>query len=207
MSRALRRAGLVSCALSAVLAGCAPESEVPFLDSPTADSPEVTPLVRPDTPGNNLLFNFDPADVVETHVSAGDHFSIHFTRQGPNAVPAADANADMVPDFVEEVASVYEDVLTKYHDEMGFRAPADDGMIVDNGGDARFDVYLVDFAGQGDGNYRDDQCTPQNADICAGYMVQENDYKGYGYPSTLVANRILGSHEFFHAVQSAYDNG
>src|SRR5262245_11185032 len=38
-------------------------------------------------------------------------------------------------------------------------------------------------------------------------MVQENDYKGYGYPSTLIANRILASHEFFHAVQSAYDNG
>ncbi|MFO0590072.1 MAG: MXAN_6640 family putative metalloprotease [Polyangiaceae bacterium] len=208
MRSALRRAGLVSCALSAVLAGCAEESEVPSYDSPSlGDSPSRAPLVRPDTPGNGLMFNFDPSDVVETHASAGDHFLIHFTRQGANAVPAADANADGTPDFVEEVASVYEDVLAKYHDDMGFRAPADDGMIADNGGDARFDVYLVDFAGQGDGNYRDDKCTQQNPQICAGYMVQENDYKGYGYPSTLVANRILGSHEFFHAVQSAYDNG
>jgi hypothetical protein len=169
------------------------------------DMPGLAPLVRPDTPGNNLLFRFAPGDMVDSYGSKGGRFLVHYTTAGPNAVPTADADSSGVPDFVEEVGAVYEEVLTLYHDDLGFRAPLDDGAIADNGGDDRFDVYLVDFAGKGDGNFQDDVCTAQNPDACAGYMVQENDYKGYGYPSTLVANRILASHEFFHAVQAAYD--
>lgn len=193
-------------ASAAVLAGCGAESEPPF-EGPSPDEPTIAPLVRPDTPGNGLLFNFEPADVVESFGSDGGRFLVHFTRMGQNAVPDADADASGVPDFVEQVAAVYEEVLTKYQDDLGFRAPVGDEGLPDNGGDGRFDVYLVDFAGQGDGHYSNDTCGPGNDDVCAGYMVQENDYAGYGYPSTLVANRILGSHEFFHAVQAAYDIG
>jgi MYXO-CTERM domain-containing protein len=182
------------------LAACS-ETPVPPLHEP----PLAAPLVRPDTPGNDLLFRFLPGDVVDTYGSPGGRFLVHYTTMGPNAVPAKDSDVSGVPDFVEEVGSVYEEVLTVYHDELGFRAPLGDEAIADNGGDGRFDVYLVDFAGKGDGNYQNDGCTAQNKEACAGYMVQENDYKGYGYPTTLVANRILGSHEFFHAVQAAYD--
>lgn len=187
-------------AAALLAAGC---SEGADIDVP--GPPRDAPLVRPDTPGNNLLFKFSDTDVVETYGSPGGSFLVHYTRQGPNAVPSADNDASGVPDFVEEVGAIYDEVLTFYRDNLGFRAPRSDASIADNGGDDRFDVYLVDFAGKGDGNYQNDQCDAQNSDICAGYMVQENDYVGYGYPSTLIANRILGSHEFFHAVQAAYD--
>ncbi|APR78445.1 Hypothetical protein A7982_03792 [Minicystis rosea] len=189
-------------ALAAALAGCGAGD-----DSQPAGAPPLTSLVRPDTPGNTLLFRFGASDTVEAFGSVEGHFLVHYTRQGPNAVPAADTDASGVPDFVEDVASVYEAVLSKYHDDLGFRAPVGDEGLADNGGDGRFDVYLVDFAGKGDGNYQNDTCDAQNKEICAGYMVQENDFTGYGYPSTKVANRILGSHEFFHAVQAAYDTG
>lgn len=188
------RSRLLATLLGAALTGCAGEP------APDLGAPPRGVEVRPDTPGNSLLFRFDPGDVVESYGSA--RFLVHFTRDGENAVPAADTDSSGTPDFVEQVAQVYEEVLTKYHDELGFRAPRSDGSLADNGGDDRFDVYLVDFGGQGDGNFQSDSCT---GDVCAGYMIQENDYKGYGYPSTLVANRILGSHEFFHAVQAAYD--
>jgi hypothetical protein len=162
--------------------------------------------LRPDTPGNNELFQFDPGDVVEAHGSASGHFLVHFTKAGKNAVPPADGDASGVPDFVEEVASVYDEVYTRYHGDLGFRTPVSDEAIpTDNGGDGRFDVYLVDFAGVGDGIFRTDGCDAKNPEVCSGYMVQENDYAGYGYPSTTIANRILGSHEYFHAVQAAYD--
>jgi MYXO-CTERM domain-containing protein len=140
---------------------------------------------------------------VETHGSPGGRFLVHYTRDGINAVPDDDDDTSGVPDFVEEVALTYDEVLATY-EELGFRAPLDDGEVDDNGGDDRFDVYLVDFAGVGDGAYRDDAC---DGDRCAGFMTQENDFAGYGYPSRTVAIRILSSHEFFHAVQSAYDNG
>lgn len=176
-------------------------------DLPDARGPGLAPEVRPDTPGNTLLFRFAAGDSVETYPSKGGSFLVHFTRAGTNAVPATDKDASGVPDFVEDLADVYDQVLTKYHDELGFRAPVSDEGLADNGGDGRFDIYLVDFAGKGDGNYQNDTCGPQNAQVCAGYMVQENDFAGYGYPSLHVANEILASHEFFHAVQAAYDDG
>lgn len=184
-------------------AGCGDEAPVSTLHEPGSEI-----QVRPDTPGNSRMFSFDATDVVVTHGSPGGDFLIHYTlTEGANDVPAADADASGVPDFVEQVAEVYDEVGVFYEEELGFRRPLDDGFIADNGGDARFDVYLVDFAGVGDGNYRNDQCLADNPSRCAGYIVQENDYAGYGYPSTAIANRILGSHEYFHAVQAAYDTG
>lgn len=207
-----RRISLGALCLAAGLSGCsggddtapldiAPPGRAPF------EPPGFTPLERPDTPGNTLLFRFNATDVVETFGGPGGHFLVHFTRSGSNAVPAKDDNGSGVPDFVEEVDSVYEQVLSHYKANLGFRAPLGDEVVPDNGGDGRFDVYLVDFGKAADGNFVIDGCLDENHDACIGYMVQENDYAGYGYPSTLVANRILGSHEFFHAIQAAYDAG
>ena len=42
---------------------------------------------------------------------------------------------------------------------------------------------------------------------CAGHMVLENDFEGYGYPSLEEAVDVLTSHELFHAVQAAYHAG
>ena len=183
-------------AASLLLVGC--------IDEPAAalDGPEASLWVRPDTPGNNLLFRFEPDDLVETYGSAAGSFLVHYTRDGVNGVPAADADSSGVPDFVEQVADVYEQVLDHYTTTLGFRPPISDENVADNGGDGRFDVYLVDFNFTGDGNFAVDSCS---ADKCAGYMVQENDFAGYGYPSTSYANRVLCSHEFFHAIQAAYD--
>ncbi|WP_437671988.1 MXAN_6640 family putative metalloprotease [Sorangium sp. So ce131] len=190
-------------ALAPVLAACGADGGA----AGPLDGPAAAPLDRPDSRGTDLQYRFDADDVVETFASASGGFLVHFAREGRNAVPGADADATGVPDFVEEVAAVYDEVLLHYRDVLGFRPPRSDEDLTDNGGDGRFDVYLVDFAGIGDGVFRIDACAADNADQCAGFMTQENDYSGYGYPSTLTANRILGSHEFFHAVQAAYDHG
>ncbi|MBE4751367.1 hypothetical protein G4177_24635 [Corallococcus sp. ZKHCc1 1396] len=146
---------------------------------------------------------FEPTETVESAVSEGHRFRVHFTRQGPNAVPLADVDGNGVPDFVELVGRTYERVATFYVD-LGFRLPPDDATTPgDNGGDGRFDVYLVDFARRGDGAFRMETCL-DGATRCTGYMLQENDFAGYGYPSDQEAVEILASHEFFHAVQAAY---
>jgi hypothetical protein len=183
-------------------AGCGPEGVPPGLFV----APGVEVLERPDTPGNGLQFNFEPGDVVEAFTSPGGKFLVHFTRGGPNAVPAADEDGSGTPDFVEQVAGVYDEVEAHY-EALGFRPPKSDEGQPDNGGDGKFDVYLIDFAGIGDGTFQVDACDVEAPERCAGYMVQENDFAGYGYPSTLVANRILGSHELFHGIQAAYDRG
>jgi hypothetical protein len=149
------------------------------------------------------MWRFLPTDVVEQFDAPDSGFRVHFTRAGKNAVPLADANTNAVPDLVESVGSVYDLVLAKYQGQMGYRAPPSDLAIASNGGSERFDIYLLDFAQGADGAFRQDQCSGGK---CIGYVVQENDFVGFPYPSATVATRILGSHEFFHAVQSAYDD-
>jgi hypothetical protein len=153
------------------------------------------------------LWHFDVGETVESFDSPDGGFRIHYTRAGRNATVAGDANDSGVPDFVEQVASVYDEVGSYYANTLGYHRPLSDVAQPDNGGDGRFDVYLVDFNHQSDGAFQLDDCPAPNPDTCVGYVVQENDFAGYSYPSPVVATRILGSHEYFHAVQSAYDKG
>jgi hypothetical protein len=158
---------------------------------------------RPNDPGSTDLYHYQAGETVESQDSAGGHFRIWFTRSGPDAVPAVDADANGIPDDVDYNLKLYEDVLT-FYTGLGFRAPISDANESDNGGDGKFDVYLLDFAGKADGEFVREACDTNN--VCTGYMAQENDFAGYGYPSITYANRVLASHEFFHAVQAAYDN-
>lgn len=157
---------------------------------------------RPTDPDSAGLFKFEPGYEVEHHDGPDGLVRVHFTRTGPDAVSTSDTNANGVPDTAEQVAAVYEEVF-EFFLARGFRSPiSDDGNSLGDGGSDAFDVYLIDFAGQADGAFVRDACVRS---ICSGYVAQENDFAGYGYPSFLVASRILGSHEFFHAVQAAYD--
>lgn len=191
-ARGLIRRGAVACAL---LASCADVD-------PTGAAAS---LIRPDQPGIGPPM-FDATERVETFASRGGTFLVHFSRAGRNAVPAVDMDSDGTPDYVQETAELYDRVLAFYRDTRGFHAPPNDMAVTGgNGGDARFDVYLVDFAGRADGAFRRESCDPARDVACPGYMVQENDFTGYPYPSTRVATTILSSHEFFHAVQAGYD--
>jgi hypothetical protein len=157
-----------------------------------------TALARPDAQNSTDIVKYAANDVVETFNSLGGNFKIHYTRMGANSVPPDDLDMSGVPDHVEKVAALYEQVLAFYL-KLGFRAPPADGTA---GGDARFDVYLLDYAGKADGSFVREKCT---GDTCSGYMMQENDFAGYNYPSLDYADRVLCSHEFFHAVQAGYD--
>jgi hypothetical protein len=159
---------------------------------------------RPDDPDSTGLFRFEPGYDVDTFDSDGGRVRVHFTRSGPDAVKLTDSDDDGVPDAVVVVADTYERVLSAYVD-LGYRSPASDlGTFGGDGGSDRLDVYLIDFAGQADGAFVRDRCA-SNSSVCSGYVAQENDYQGYGYPSFAVATEILSSHELFHAVQAAYD--
>jgi hypothetical protein len=188
------RALLVVAALALVRCGSSGFHE------PGAQADEA---LRPDSPGSDDLFRFAPDDTVETFDSEGGSFRVHFTRAGTNRARPLDFDADGVPDFVQNVALTAEAVLGFYRDTLGFRVPPSDAALADNGGDGRFDIYLVDFGGRGDGNFQRDGCDGSPA-TCTGYLVQENDFSGYGYSSILEGIKVVTSHEFFHAVQAGY---
>ncbi|MBL8788202.1 MAG: hypothetical protein JNJ59_25130 [Deltaproteobacteria bacterium] len=157
---------------------------------------------RPDDAQSDGLFRFTAGYEVEAFDAT--NVRVHFTRTGPDKVKATDSDADGVPDAVQTVARTYEDVIA-FYEGLGFRGPVTDlGAPQGDGGDGRLDVYLVDFAGASDGAWVRERCEVAHA-RCSGYVVQENDYTGYGYPTFSYATRILASHELFHAVQAAYD--
>jgi hypothetical protein len=149
---------------------------------------------------------FEPGEQVESVVSPGGRFRLHFSRGGPNAVAPADADGNGVPDAVDTVARTY-DAVAAFYAGLGYRPPPEDSAGPgETGGDGRFDVYLVDFAGRADGAFRAEGCLAADRG-CHGYMLQENDFAGYGYGSYEQAVATLASHEFFHAVQAAYRTG
>jgi len=193
-------ATLAQAGIACGLAGC----DQPSSSDARATSPEVAFLLapfRPDDSDSDELFRFEPGHDVETY--DGELVRVHFTRTGPDAVKLADSDGNEVPDAVDLVAATYAEVLT-FFGELGFRAPVTDlGAVQGDGGDGRLDVYLIDFGGASDGAWVRERCDAHAR--CSGYVVQENDFTGYGYPSYRVASRILASHELFHAVQAAYD--
>lgn len=158
---------------------------------------------RPTDTSGSEMYRYLASDTVEHYDST--RFRVFFTRTGKNAVPSADVDGDGTPDRVRHVADLFEEVIDFYVGR-GYRAPLSDATVPgDHGGDERFDVYLLDFGGSADGAFRRESCDAMHH--CAGFVVMENDFKGYGYPSTTYADRVLVSHEFFHAVQAAYDDG
>ena len=173
----------------------------PSVPRPTSRVDEL----RPDSPNTNEPPpKFDATEVVERSAAPDASVVVHFTRAGRNAVPLRDADDSGVPDFVESVERTYGQVRAAYHGPWGFRPPPDDGPVPDdNGGDARFDVYLVDFAGRADGAFRR-ECLGPAPLRCTGYMTQENDFTGYAYASADEGIVTVSSHEYFHAVQAGY---
>jgi len=89
---------------------------------------------------------------------------------------------------------------------LGYRAPLGDGR---RGGDDRLDVYLKDVGSRGIYGY----CAPERRDpdhkwLASGYCVLDDDFARSQYGARPRASlRVTAAHEFFHAVQFAYDYG
>jgi hypothetical protein len=116
-------------------------------------------------------------------------------------------NGDGVPDWVETTAAVFEHVWQVEVDDMGYRAPRSDRLSRHNGGDGLLDVYLADL-----GAHRlygtctsDDPARRFRRDLSA-YCVVDDDFSRTQFHAAPIDSlRVTAAHEFFHAVQAAYD--
>ena len=163
----------------------------------------LTSLSLAERPTEGGLFAFDATDTVETYDEG--MIRVHYSSSGSNVAIMDDLDGSGTPDYIELVAHTANDVLEFYAD-LGFLYPLSESDVGLNnlGGTSAFDFYLVDFGGNADGMFGIDGC---RGTICAGHMVMENDFRGYGYPSLEEATDVLVSHELFHAVQAAYNAG
>jgi len=117
---------------------------------------------------------------------------------------AAVGNVDYIdPAWAAHSLAVMDSVWATEVDSMGYRAPLQDGT---RGGSPLFDVYLKDLGGQLYGYCSAESRGPRRT--AKGFCVLDNDFSAAQFPGPAGPDgnlRVTAAHEFFHAVQYAYD--
>ncbi|MBI2395279.1 MAG: hypothetical protein HYV09_37265 [Deltaproteobacteria bacterium] len=134
---------------------------------------------------------------------------VWWVETGAHAAPTFSSRTDGVPDVVAIVGEVLEQAVAGYQ-KLGFEPALRDGdypSCASNGGDGRYDVYLVAFKGA-DGVTANERCTTVGtAQRCPGFMLVDRNFKARGYDSQREGAETVVAHEYFHMVQNAYDVG
>ncbi len=124
----------------------------------------------------------------------GEHVCVHYVATTPDAA---------TPSFAATALDTLEHVHETYV-AAGYRPPAPDGSL---GGDAKTDIYLADLGDDALYGYcAPDSLNPPTWHFPA-FCVLDNDFAKSQFPTnTPVENlRVTAAHEYFHAVQFAYD--
>ena len=152
-------------------------------------------LQRPTTPPDDPN---DPRDIyygedADLQTQCGDTFCLHWVEEGEHASTAEFAATAFAT--IAHVAGVYADA--------GFRAPLpDEGQE----GDTRTDFYLGDLDQNGAlGFCRTDADGPVVGSAWYGYCGFDNDYANSPWLDPTSLLQVTVAHEYFHAVQFAYD--
>jgi hypothetical protein len=136
---------------------------------------------------------YDPTSQVTRLCSTNDKVCVHYVTTTGDPDQASPTWAQTTLDTLNAVWQ--QEVVT-----MGYRAPLRDA---NRGGNGKLDIYLADVGSKNLYGY----CAPERKKYrytYTGYCVLDNDFAGF--PGTPLANlKVTAAHEFFHAVQFAYD--
>ena len=133
--------------------------------------------------------------------SPGGHFSIHYTPTGLDAPDdLTDADADSVPDWVETVAAVFEQVYSAEVTGMGYNAPP----VV------RYDVYLRNLVPELAYGFTVDEGAPTSGVSVGSYIEIDRSFTDprftvNGKYTALDMLKVTAAHEFHHAIQFGYN--
>jgi hypothetical protein len=132
--------------------------------------------------------------VAEAPPLCNTRLCVHYVPAGTDAPPS--------PDWPAQNLAVMDSVWSTIVDGMGYRAPVRDGS---RGGGPQFDVYLKDLGGSLYGFCAGERRSKKRT--ASGYCVLDNDFATSQFPNNTPADNlaVTAGHEFFHAVQYAYD--
>ncbi len=162
-------------------------------------------LARPDDKGGDLL---GVKYKVRSENLCNEQVCVHFVRSTADAPPYPEED---VPPQVQLTADVFAEVWTELIDVAGYRAPLPDRDSPNPGPDGRLDVYLADIGSIGAGYYgfcnSDDPGATESAHPqVSAYCVLDDDFSTSQFGGDPFDSlRVTAAHEFFHAVQFAYD--
>ncbi len=148
-----------------------------------------------------------PADDCTVAPTPGSHVCVTWATATSDAPVLTDSDGDGVPDYVETTRDVLNDVWDSVVVDGGYRAPLPDAASDNAGPDGRLDVYLLDIGDDGFYGY----CTTDDPDwrttyAVSAYCVLDDDFATHQFGGVPTENlQVTAAHEFFHAVQYAYD--
>tara|TARA_B100000315_G_scaffold75611_1_gene69168 strand:- start:3527 stop:5254 length:1728 start_codon:yes stop_codon:yes gene_type:complete len=140
----------------------------------------------------------------------------HYTLDGNSAVDPSDSDTDGTPDYVENMASVFQMVIDNEITEFGFTQPPGDGWYTfnDNGGSDDYDIYIKTLGAGYYGFVRSEYYASntgdnENSEVIelnarTSFMEMRNEYGGFPLGET-ESIMVTAAHEFFHAIQYGYD--
>jgi hypothetical protein len=144
-------------------------------------------------------------DLPYSYASPGNHFRVHYTTTGINAVyePTKDTIVAGIPNYVYKTAQIADSVWAFEINHLGFPAPPSDGFYT-AGGDSLLDIYIIDMgSGYYGATYGDYVIDNQTA---TSWIEIDNDYNFYPYTTRpLDAVRVTLAHEFFHTIHFGMD--
>ncbi len=144
--------------------------------------------------------------VAEATPVCGGGICVHYVPQGSGDGNAASLNnAQVALQVMNQIANRYV--------AAGYNRPVGDGSAGSTPGGAGngvnvFDVYLADLGNSGLYGYCTTDSRVSGHTVAPAYCVLDNDYSPsqYGpYTSPTDNLRVTAAHEYFHAVQFAYD--
>ncbi len=140
----------------------------------------------------------------------GGHFRIHYVTSTVDSVYKSSVDTSPVdgyPDYVNFVGAVMDSMWRKEVDTLGYLSPPNDGWYTDNGGNPKYDIYLEWLDTLYLGYTQPEHYFPPDYIGATSYIVLRSDYSLYaGFrPDYNDYLRVTAAHEFFHAIQFAYD--
>ncbi len=164
-------------------------------------------LARPGAPTGSA-FGARVAGLTESH--CGANVCYHWTKTGGDAPSLTDTSpANGRPDWIDSNEATFENVFSMETGQYGYRAPKSDSASPPNlNPNGKIDVYISDLGAQRIYGY----CTsddPAGGRAVSSYCGMDDDFAANQFPTTtgLQALQVTAAHEFFHAVQFAYDIG
>lgn len=141
-------------------------------------------------------------------------FCIHWVTSGSEKPSLVDSNRNGKPDYVDKTVKTMNTVWRTELGAYGYKKPLNDSRSGShNGGNpnGRIDIYLAQIGNRGLYGYctTDDLRANRNTHRqTSAYCVFDNDFRVAEFTSGangIAALQVTAAHEFFHAIQFAYD--
>ena len=180
--------------------------------------------LRPDDPGQPELTDwifYEPGAIPGSYYYWCTNYCVNWVVTSRDAPSVVDANGNGRSDYIDDVFQVMDAVWSTEITVLGYRPPKSDATSPDGFSAWRtpesrplFDIYILDLVGK-TGGAALGYCTTDDPNIlepgslyhgndASAYCVLDNDY-AEAWPRELEVLEATAAHEFFHAVQFAYN--